>query len=82
MAFFTSILFCNFQLLNFSLMLRRISLCCFIFLIATCGQSQTAHFTEAFNEVTSEAFRLVRKYIAFEMAMSEWREREASRQSE
>ncbi len=31
---------------------------------------------EAFNEVTSEAFRLVRKFIAFEMAMSEWRERD------
>lgn len=31
---------------------------------------------EAFNEVTADAFRLVRKFIALEMAMSEWRERD------
>jgi len=34
---------------------------------------------EAFNEVTAEAFRLIRKFIAMEMAASEWTERDELR---
>lgn len=34
---------------------------------------------EAFNEVTAEAFRLVRKFIAHEMATAEWNERDELR---
>lgn len=31
---------------------------------------------EAFNEVTAEAFRLIKKFIAFEMTVTQWNERD------